>query len=322
MISSLGSFSAIALVLWVFLSFLFVSFYPAIRKFFLALHPRIGSGLLLAYWMGPLVLSIISTGFLFVPDVEGVLVDAHCHAACTTHVPLIHSLGLASFGLAVGGFAILVLFVRCVRAVYRSCELQAQFHAFARCRGEYHLLDSETPLVFTLGWWKPRIYLSEGLSRACSDSDLSIILQHEKAHQERRDNLRLLFARLSSAIVSNTLSRRIMTDLHLLTEQACDFEAAERFGPVVVAETLLKVKRLMSSPYSRECDLRTAFADRDVEMRIKALLKAQQRLPLHSWQVATMVGALVLSLTLMISPLHHGSEWVITKLSDQKVHVH
>lgn len=322
MINTLGSFSAIAIVLWLLLSFLFVLFYPMTRRILFALHPRFGSALLLAYWVGPVILSIVSTSFLFVPDLERVLVDAHCHQACSSHVPLIESFGMASLGLAVGGLILFVVAMRCLRTLRQSRQLKMQFRALSRHRGAYHLLGSATPLVFTLGWWRPRIYLSEGLSSACTDTDLSIILLHEQAHQERRDNLRLLLARLSSAILSSFFATRIMSDLQLLTEQACDFRAAERFGHVAVAQTLLKVKRLMRFPKDSFGEVSNAFAERDVELRIKALLKAQHRIALQPWQVAALASALLMSLTLMISPLHHGSEWVITALSDPIVHVH
>ena len=322
MINTLGSFSAIVIVLWLLLSFLFVLLYPIIRSGFFALHPRFGSALLLAYSTGPLLLSMASTSFLFVPELENVLVDAHCHDACTNHVPLIQTLGLAYVGLAVGGLALLFLALSCIQTLWQSRQLKRQFRALARHRGAYHSLGSATPLVFTLGWWKSRIYLSEGLSDACSDADLSIILLHEQAHQERRDNLRLLLARLSNAIFGKFVVTRIMADLQLLTEQACDFRAAERFGDIAVAQTLLKIKRLMTLPNVAIDGVSMGFAHRDVEMRVKALLRAQHRIKLHPWQVATLASVILISLTLVISPLHHGSEWVITKLSDANVHIH
>lgn len=322
MINTLGSFSAIGLVLWMLLSVVFMGLYPFVRKAIFALHPRNGSALLLAYWLGPFLLSAISTSFLFMPEVESVLVDAHCHAACASHVPLIESLGLAAFGLAVGGIVFCILAVRCAQTLRQSWQLRSQFRALGRHLGDYHLLDSEMPLVFTLGWWKPRIYLSAGLSKACTDDDLSIILQHEKAHQERRDNLRLLLARLCSAVLNKAHANRIKDDLQLLTEQACDFRAAERFGHVAVAETLLKVKRLLIYPQVAMGDVSYAFAERDVELRIKALLKAQQRVLLRPWQLGVLASALLLSLSLMVSPLHHGSEWVITLFSSHNLYLH
>jgi len=113
-----------------------------------------------------------------------------------------------------------------------------------------------------------------------------------------------------------------MADLQLLTEQACDFRAAERFGDIAVAQTLLKIKRLMTLPNVAIDGVSMGFAHRDVEMRVKALLRAQHRIKLHPWQVATLASVILISLTLVISPLHHGSEWVITKLSDANVHIH
>lgn len=322
MINTLGSFAAIFLVLWLLLSILFLFLYPLIRPAFLNLHPRFGSALLLAYWTGPFLISLLSTGFLFMPNVESMLVDAHCHEACTSHVPLIHSLGLASVGLAACTAVLLILAFRCVRALRQAWQLRTQFGLMARDHGAYHLLSAACPLVFTLGWWHPRIYVSEGLSEECSDTDLSIILQHEKAHQERRDNLRLLTARLCSAVVGGRLARFIMSDLQLLTEQACDFRAAERFGHVAVAETLLKIKRLLMLKSTASPELSMAFAERDVELRIKALLLAESRISLHPWQMGMIASVLLLSMSLMISPLHHGSEWVITTLSGAHLHLH
>lgn len=322
MINTLGSFAAIFLVLWLLLGVLFLVVYPLIRAAFLNLHPRFGSALLLAYWTGPFLMSLISTSFLFMPNVESVLVDAHCHEACTSHVPLIHSLGLASFGLLACATVLLYLALRCALALRQAWQLRTQFGFLAQDHGAYHLLRAACPLVFTLGWWHPRIYVSEGLSGACSDSDLSIILQHEKAHQERRDNLRLLVARLCSIVVGERLARVILSDLQLLTEQACDFRAAERFGHVAVAETLLKIKRLLMLKPGESPELAMAFAERDVELRIKALLRAQSRVCLQTWQMGMIASALLLSMSLMISPLHHGSEWVITALSNAHVHLH
>ena len=321
MIYTLGSFSAIFLGFWLVLGIVFLALYPLLRSAFLALHPRLGSALLLAYWTGPFLLSLISTGFLFMPRVESVLVDAHCHEACSSHVPLIHSLGLASIGLAACTAVLLYLALRCARMLRQSWQLRTQFGFLAQNEGAYHLLRAASPLVFTLGWWRPRISVSEGLSDACSQNDLAIILRHEQAHQERRDNLRLLTARLCSAVLGGRLAGLVLSDLQLLTEQACDFRAAETHGHVAVAETLLKIKRLLTLAPAEVPAMAMAFAERDVELRIRALLRTQPRISLHSWQIAVLLAALLLSMSLLISPLHHGSEWLITALSGFHMHL-
>ena len=317
----LGSFSAIFLGLCLLLSAVFILAYPLIRPAFFTLHPRFGSALLLLYWLCPFVMSLASTSLLFMPEIENVLVDSHCHQECVSHVPMLHSEELAMFGLLLGGGVLLSLAWRCVNTLSKSRQLSTQFKHLSRDLGAYQQLKGAVPLVFTLGWWHPRIYVSEGLEKACSNTDMSIILLHENAHQKRRDNLRLLLAKLCSVILYRVGATKMMSDLQLLTEQACDFSAAEKFGYVNVAETLLKVKRLIKQTSSMPTGA-LAFAETDVELRIKALLKAQQRLQLYPWQLGLIVCSLLVFMSLLISPLHHGSEWLITLVSHTNVLAH
>lgn len=322
MINTVGTFSAIWLVLWIMLSILFVVLYPFVRPRLFVLHPRYGSALLLLYWTGPFLASLFSTLFLFMPAVETLLVNTHCHSDCQSHVPLIDSAGLAWFGFAVGSIVMLSLLVQIATSMRSSMQLRGQFNFLGKPKGEYYAISSSCPLVFTLGWWRSRIYVSDGLSQSCTEQDLSIILQHERAHKERRDNLRLLLARLCSAILSGPLARRLMTDLQLMTEQACDFRAAEKYGHVAVAETLLKVKRLLMTQPATVPFGALAFAEREVETRIMALLKAGSRISPRPWQLGALGTLAVVCLLLLISPLHHGSEWVINFLTDTAPHLH
>lgn len=318
MITTLGSFSAIFLSLWLILSVVFLAAYPFLRPRFLTLHPRVGSALLLVFCISPFFVSLASTSFLFVPDVDNVLVGSHCHEECVSHAPLIQSASLAAFGLALGGLVLASLLYRCLKTLSQSRRLRRQFAVLAKDSGKYQLLRADSPVVFTLGWWRSRIYISEGLVRACSPTDMSIILLHEKEHQERRDNLRLLLARLCSAVLRSAGAKRLVSDLQLLTEQACDFRAAEKFGYVAVAETLLKVKRLLSAP-SKASSAALHFAERDVELRVKALLKAHNRVALPTWQLLALAISVVLCMSLLISPLHHGSEWFLSLLSSVNI---
>jgi beta-lactamase regulating signal transducer with metallopeptidase domain len=322
MIHTIGTFFAICLVLWLALSIVFVALYPFMRSWFMSLHPRYGSLLLLAFWTAPFIASLSSTLILFMPSIDSVLIDPHCHSDCSSHVPLISSTGLAWFGFTTGSIVFLLLIYRLLHTMYQSLQLRRQFNFLGRKHGDYYTINSRSPLVFTLGWWKPRIYISEGLSRACANKDLSIVLLHEQAHQERRDNLRLLMARLCSAILIGRLARNVMNDLRLMTEEACDFRAAERFGHVAVAETLLKIKRLLMNQPSALPQHALAFAERDVESRVIALLKGSALISPRPWQLGLLSVLLIFGLVLMVGPLHHGSEWIIALLTDSAGHVH
>ncbi len=320
MINEIGTFSAIWLALWIILSVLFVAIYPLVRSSLLKLHPRYGSALLLAYWMGPFLASLLSTVILFLPSAETLLVDAHCHDNCQTHVPTLNSVGLAWFGVIVGSIAVVSLTLQLLSTVRRSRQLRGQFNLLGKSFGSYYAINSSCPLVFTLGWWTPRIYVSEGLSSACSDADMEIILLHERAHKERRDNLRLLIARMCSAVVSKPLANRMMSDLQLMTEEACDFKAAEEYGHVAVAETLLKVKKLLMKNPAPVPYTAMAFAEREVEVRIMALLRAGGCISLRTWQLTLLLASALMVLLLTVSPLHHGSEWVISLLTNSPPH--
>jgi len=51
-------------------------------------------------------------------------------------------------------------------------------------------------------------------------------------------------------------------------------------------------------------------------------LRAAGRVALPAWQLSLLVATGVLALALMVEPLHHGSEWVISVLSSPATHVH
>src|SRR5690606_20177304 len=122
---------------------------------------------------------LASAVFLFMPSAETLLVDAHCHQDCQSHVPLIDSMVLSWFGVVMAGLVLANLTVRLVLNMRRSRQLRRQFNFLSQPRGEFQAIKSPTPLVFTLGWWNPCIYMSEGLYKACSDTDLSVIMAHE-----------------------------------------------------------------------------------------------------------------------------------------------
>lgn len=311
MINDVGAFFSIWLVLWLILSVSFVLAYPLLRASLLGLHPRYSSNLLLLYWSAPLLGSLLVALFLFSPMVEEFLVSSHCHSACESHVPQIGSKGLAWFGLVVGSVVVLFLLGRTLATVLSAYRLDRQFSNLGKYRGDHFAISSSCPLVFTLGWWNPRIFVSDGLAEACTDTDLSIILMHEQAHKRRRDNLRLLFARLATALLSGKLAKRVFADIQLATEQACDFYAAEKHGHIAVAETLLKIKRLLMERSQITLKGAVSFADSSIENRVLALLKADEKVALNSWQISLLLLTGVGILMASIAPLHHGAEWIV-----------
>ncbi|MEX2130515.1 MAG: M56 family metallopeptidase [Pseudohongiellaceae bacterium] len=309
-----GSFAVIWLALWFCLSILFVMFYPLVRTWMFKPHPRAGSLLLLAYWSAPALLSLISSVMLFMPSLESLLVDDHCHTDCAAHVPVLGSTLPAMVGLGLAGIITVILICRMLVNLAVANRLQAQFKVIAQANNDYRVIDAAEPMVFTLGWWLPEIYVSTGLIRQTSHNDMEVMLCHETEHRRRRDNLRLLLARIFGVLLPAGFFRQLLDDVRLLTEQACDFKAADYFGEVAVAETLLRMQRVLQGSALNLPVNASAFLANEVEARITAVLDASTRQAFTSGQLAGFGTVLLVFLLFTIEPLHHISEWLITLL--------
>jgi Zn-dependent protease with chaperone function len=312
MINAAGSFAAIWLLCWVLLGLLFAAVYPSLRNQLLRLHPRICSGFLLAALSSPFLLSLLVTVFLFLPDSNSVLVDTHCHDDCSTHPPLLESGVLAWFGTLCLAGVLAGLTTRLVTTLRQSHSLHRQFAVLAVRREGYRLILTAEPVVFTLGWWKPEVYISEGLLERCSGQDLAVILSHEHAHRRRRDNMRGLAARILTAGMPTVTATAMRADLAGSIELTCDFEAAEQHGFLEVAEVLLRVKRIVlrhggSVPMPVGI---SAFAASEVETRIRALLDADKYTDLPRWQIGAVMGLGFSVTVLLVEPIHHAAEWL------------
>lgn len=317
MIEGAGAFALIWLLCWFGLSVLFVLLYPAVRQGFFWPHPRVGSLLLLSYWSAPFLLGLLLTGMLFLPGVDAALVHAHCHDGqldCMAHAPYLGAALPAGLGLMVFLGILVALTVHLLRELQAARRLQADFAALG-ARGEaYQLLDLPQPMVFTLGWWHPQVYVSQALLAQCDPLDLQVVLCHEAEHGRRRDNLRLLLARVFGVLLPSRLIQPLLSDVRLLIEQACDFRAAQVFGAVQVADTLLRMQRLIQTQTLRLPQNASAFAETDVELRIRAVLDAHERpVPRREQWLALALGLASVFLA-VIGPLHYGTEWLFELL--------
>lgn len=320
MINELGSLALIWLMLWCGLTLLFSFVYPLFRPSLMRLHPAHGSSLVLMYWTAPVLLAFVASLMLFAPMSEHLLIAPHCHGSCAQHSPQTGELSVALFGLALATTLAAWLLGSFFYNAWRGAQMRRQFETLASAQNGYYLLNANEPVVFTLGWWDPRVFLSKGLLQQCSPEQLSVILGHEQAHRSRRDNLRLLLARVFSLVLPSAMRRRAMHDLQILCEQACDFASAEKHGAITVAETLVHVGRVVKNAARPQSSV--AFDGGDLPVRVHALLNSERRTILRSWQLVTLVAVLAYSLLLALDPLHHGAEWLIGLLDTIGVHTH
>lgn len=249
---------------------------------------------------------------LFMPVVEDTLVSAHCHENCQVHAPIMESFWLSIAGLSLIAFILLAALRKILSNWLTARRLMTQLVHLTQNAGEWLLLADDKPVVFTLGWWRNKVFITQGLLQKCSDMDINIILHHEFEHVKRLDNVRLLLAKIFLLVIPTKLAHQYYEDLHLLTESACDFAAAERYGELNVAETLLRVQKLIPQELNvLNNSIASAFTGSEVEWRIRTLAAGREKFFKFKYgQTACVCLFVVLSFAL-VDPMHHSIEWVL-----------
>jgi Zn-dependent protease with chaperone function len=315
-INTVGSFALIWLLLWCALTVISRVLYPLIRPALLNLHPRHGVDFLLIWWAAPALLSLIACLMLFSPMVESSLITPHCHGVCEQHVPVSDQSIVAWAGLLLASALVGGLLMHFLKNLVKGAAIRRQLSVLASRHHGYSFLPSDEPLVFTLGWWRPEVFVSKGLLGACSATQLAVILDHESAHESRKDNLLLLLGHVFVLLILPYWRKQVTSDLHVLCEQACDFEAADKHNPILVAETLVHVGRLLRNSVSPVGSM--AFDGADLTARVNALLHKKERYKLRTWQLVLITAVLCSALTVSLNPLHHGAEHLIALLDAGK----
>jgi hypothetical protein len=295
----LSSMVLCALLLWLLFGALTALIYRLVRPTLRNIDPAQASNFLLAWLALPLFAACLTCYVLYSPDLAQWLVAGHCHFGnCHQHGP--------ESDLALVPATLLMLWTlfrlgRCLlRQWLPGLRLCKQLCLAGDDTGEFVSIGSAAPAAFTLGWFKPRIFISAGMQRLCSTGEIDCILRHERAHLARRDNIRLLLARLFIAPLPRSWPGPAMDDLKLSCEKACDLSAAATLSRASVASALIRVARIQqaSSP-----SISLAFVGTRTEQRVLALLDEPQ-LPMAGRYVFITVSVTLLVILAVINPLH------------------
>jgi len=298
--------------------------WPALRRGLRRSHPARRACWLSAFasaatWLPLLLLCLcLAPGFLALVG----LTEDHClrhadHAhLCFAHPRLALTVPLG----VVLSAAVAVLVVGSLRGAQRLARWQREL-AGLRLAGGLPLaagarrIDSPRPFSLALGLWRPEIWISSALVEALPRAQLEIVLAHERAHVRRRDSLRRLVAAVLSLPHLPAVRRRVLLELALACEEACD-EAAARLGDrLAVAETVLAVERLIA--HATPHPSLASFGDGSVARRVRSLLgpaAAEPTPALHWW----LGSALAVGAAWLAHPLHHLTErwlgWLLSVL--------
>lgn len=111
------------------------------------------------------------------------------------------------------------------------------------------VVDGLPSPAFTVGWWRPRVYVARALVDLLPTDELAAVLAHERAHVMRRDPLRLSALRfLASVLFWLPALRRLSADAADEAEIVADDEAAARTGALTLASALVHLGAWRTSP--------------------------------------------------------------------------
>jgi Zn-dependent protease with chaperone function len=146
-------------------------------------------------------------------------------------------------------FIFIRAFWRAAKAIIKTNLSRRTLEAMASTRNiwgiDYYSVHFPGPLAFTLGWFKPKIFISDFLEAHLNEEELKIVLLHEGCHQRKKDPGRgLLINFLSDLLFFLPLTERISTALHLCREVEADISSlssSESLSPFI--STLNKMRR-------------------------------------------------------------------------------
>lgn len=290
--------------------------YPHARHRIGSLAPEDRPGWILALCLAPAGGAFLITLVCLLPSLAGLgwhLTD-HCYAhgsghphLCVTHLP---SAGGGVLGIA-ALFVVAALVLAAIAHLVRTARLSRQLRSVIDdSGGGTTTIVSSHPLAATIGILRPKVVLSSALRRSLRDDLVAAIEHHEQAHVRRRDPLVRTVARLAAVFHFPGTRRRLLCDLQLACEQACDEYAAREIGNrLTVARALLAVERLLASNRLPLPGFVAGFGSTGIAARVNALTEEpveRSRL----WLSATLAGVLIL-LVAKADGIHHTTETLL-----------
>ncbi|MFY3742501.1 M56 family metallopeptidase [Anaeromyxobacter sp. Red801] len=246
----------------------------------------------------------------------GLAVD-HCPAhvghvhLCVHHPPASGPAAAGAIGLALGGLAVAAALARGARPLLLA-RRAARLRSFQLAPG-VGAIDASTPLALTVGWFRPRVLVSTALLDRLTPPQLRVVVAHERAHADRRDALWLAAARLVSLAHLPGVRRRLLADLALASEQACDEVAARACGDrLLVAETIVAAERALALSPATGAAL--AFGGSDVAERVESLLERPPDAPRLRRALWAAAVAGLLAAGLLAPHVHHWTESLLDHL--------
>ncbi len=177
-----------------------------------------------------------------------------------------------------------------------------------RTRRDTIVLESQTPAAFAAGLVHSKCYITTGLIEQVSETELDIIIAHERAHIRHRDVQKKLLFTLFASLYPKPVARRLNRLFSVAMEQLADAHVCQSHCAFDIAETLLKAARAQQVSTRTNSLLVNYVSADDVDIRVRALIAPQtfRSLP---WAYCLLLMVLITLLSsVAVDALHHLME--------------
>jgi Zn-dependent protease with chaperone function len=164
----------------------------------------------------------------------------------------------------------------------------------------------QVPFVGVLGCWRPKVIVTRATRSLLNAEELRLVLRHEKSHIMRRDNVRLLAARLVALLTFNLKSWQQMEALRSSqTEFVADSAAVTDEGSALcLAQALVKMARGYPATHYRFASSFAAGTGA-IQERVLRLLSAPEAQAIsHPQRLFALAGVAALAALLLIAFQH------------------
>ncbi|MBA2661172.1 MAG: M56 family metallopeptidase [Bradymonadaceae bacterium] len=277
----------------------------------LAALPLLGAAVFVAGCLFPALAA------LWVPSMDHCLAHGqggHLHL-CPTHLPAHSSSWVGWLVLGLAGIVPVFYLTDLFRRLIATERLKSQLERASQREGVVRLIEASAVICFVVGVFRPVLFVSRALWEGLNESERGVLVAHELAHIARRDSLREVFARLLLAFHLPTSRARLLEDLSLTREQACDDQAAHVCGDrLAVAQLIVRIKRMALPSPSLSATLGAAsISGASLDARIEHLLDPQPdaQPDLRLWWA---IGLLLIAIFAAAHFLHHDVEHLLAAL--------
>lgn len=141
---------------------------------------------------------------------------------------------------------VLIVCKRIWRQFFYSKKVQKVLIPFIRKGKQIYILPTAEVAAFTIGLFRPKVVMSEGLLQMFSDEEIDAIIFHEEYHQNNWDPLKLFcFTLLAEGMMYIPILKELLQRYHTYQELAADKYAMQKMeSSFELGSALLKLIKI------------------------------------------------------------------------------